>query len=76
MDPDENLKEQLYLAQRVLGIPNGYNLHDADRLAELVISLHEWMEKGGMPPKAWKEGIIKRMYGGQVNHEEANRPLV
>lgn len=43
MDPTANLKEQLELAEK---IDLGHGLErDTERLAELVLALHEWIEK-------------------------------
>lgn len=57
MDPDENLREQKELAERLLHAKNsgGWSqFSDVSRLCELVLALSEWLEKGGFPPKAWK----------------------
>lgn len=56
MDPDANLKEQLEIAY---GIVNGDDEEtnsesQGERLAELVIALHNWKSKGGFSPKAWR----------------------
>lgn len=62
MDPDANLEEQRHLAEFVLAGGE----HDADawdaaqRLAELVLALDEWVRKGGALPREWrqnKEGV-------------------
>lgn len=54
MDPDANLKEQLALAKRITEYAGSDDSDpDAVELAELVIALHEWIGKGGFPPKAW-----------------------
>ena len=58
MDPIENLKQQLVLAQRILhrADRDDYPYHvpeqaeDAECLAALVIALDEWMSKGGFSP--------------------------
>lgn len=55
MDPDENLTEQLKLAQSILDADKGgadFEI-DAQRLAELVLALHEWISKNGHLPQAW-----------------------
>lgn len=56
LDPDANLEEQRELAKKLLDPENSDLLRAvwADRLSELVLSLDEWMAKGGFPPKAWK----------------------
>lgn len=51
MDPSVNLAEQIMICYNVI---NGKPV-DTNRLAELVLNLHEWMRKGGHPPKQWKE---------------------
>ena len=60
MDPNENLKEQLQLAIALVEVsPNTPNkddiLHDAQRLAELVLALDEWINGGGILPKQWRD---------------------
>jgi hypothetical protein len=52
MDPDANLKEQLYLCKVVYGSADD---PDAVRLAELVEALHEWIASGGFLPKPWQQ---------------------
>jgi len=56
VDPDANLKEQLELARQLLcGEHDGVEAEMVgDRLAELVLSLHEWIGKGGFLPRAWE----------------------
>ena len=60
MDPEANLKEQRSIATRIAN--NEYStayasIPDAERLAELVIALDEWITKGGFLPRDWrKEG--------------------
>ena len=59
MDPNANLEEQLKLAKSMIADwdnPNGNGIdqEDAARLAELVISLNEWIQKGGFLPKDWQ----------------------
>ena len=51
MDPDTNLEEQKTLAQSI--IDGDADDADAERLAELVLALHEWLSKGGALPEAW-----------------------
>ena len=56
MDPDANLNEQREIAKRISD--NDYSTAyapqpDAERLAELVLALDEWLSKGGFPPKVW-----------------------
>lgn len=61
MDPNENLTEQLSLAQGLVDIdPDNMDtrvgfdlLSDAARLAELVIALDRWIRQGGFRPTAW-----------------------
>lgn len=67
MDPDANLKEQRELAakiirgtdesdDRLLSEKMDEFVTDADRLAELVQALDEWLTKGGSLPKGWIYG--------------------
>lgn len=58
MDPDTNLEEQLQLA-RTIAEGEG-DLDDIDplaahELAELVLALDEWINKGGFLPKRWRK---------------------
>lgn len=53
MDPDENLKQQLLLAKKM--VSGSYTWTDADQLAELVTSLNEWIQRGGFLPKEWQK---------------------
>jgi hypothetical protein len=68
MDPNANLEEQLRLAAEIQAIiddcdDNGDNTPEQDvqliasgaRLAELVIALNEWIQKGGFLPGAWRK---------------------
>jgi hypothetical protein len=60
MDPNANLEEQQRLATRMLARIDadledmGEQLEDAGRLAELVLSLDEWLARGGFRPSTWK----------------------
>jgi hypothetical protein len=57
MDPDANLAEQLEIAREMQDLDDvdlPVSQDDAQRLAELVIALNEWLAKGGYPPKAWQ----------------------
>lgn len=53
MDPNANLQEQIEIAIRIH--QGRAILGDSRRLADLVISLHEWIAKGGFLPDAWKQ---------------------
>lgn len=61
MDPDANLEEQLELAQELMEVNSDDMDTDAlqeieekaSRLAELVLALDEWIERGGFLPKRW-----------------------
>lgn len=61
MDPEANLREQRTLAQLIVTTEacNGFArpqpqwLADANRLAELVLALDEWILNGGSLPQAW-----------------------
>lgn len=57
MDPDANLREQMKIAKKIS--QTGYDnfaayQDDAERLAELVISLNNWIVGGGFYPKKWR----------------------
>jgi hypothetical protein len=52
MDIDANVGEAVKLAKYLL---NGtWKYEEAERLAELVGAMDEWLEKGGMYPKRWR----------------------
>jgi hypothetical protein len=55
MDPDANLKEQLEISREFFSetVPFAYRQEKAERLAELVLALNEWIEKGGFLPSKW-----------------------
>jgi proline dehydrogenase len=56
MDPNSNLAEQLELAEKLIAeYDRNYHVdeEEADRLAELVIALDEWLRKGGFLPCPW-----------------------
>lgn len=56
MDPNANLSEQLRLAQQIQACPNPAHggcyecTIAADHLAELVLTLDNWLRTGGFPP--------------------------
>lgn len=65
MDPDANLEEQRSLAESILEALDvdedaGDEVdiesvrHDAERLAELVQALDQWISRGGFLPKDWR----------------------
>lgn len=58
MDPNSNLREQLELANRLVdGKVSAVDVATsrvADRLAELVVALHEWLSRGGALPNDWE----------------------
>lgn len=56
MDPDANLEEQLLIANN----PDEMEISDGLRLAELVMSLHNWIRGGGFLPKAWADSVDPR----------------
>lgn len=68
MDPDENLKEQLEIAE-------GDDDEDLARLAELVSGLDGWIERGGFLPQRWAKtcngGFLDRALLAQRVYEEA-----
>lgn len=68
MDPNANLKGQLELAKEILGVwddcdANGrltqhqaeHVSDQAEKLAELVIALNNWISRGGFLPRRWKD---------------------
>lgn len=54
MDPTANLRKQLAVARRIIA-GEGSVEENAVELAELVLALHEWMNKGGFPPEQWRQ---------------------
>lgn len=68
MDPTANLKEQLGLSRRITTCADDGHGEadaalgggcmrcqpDAERLAELVLALNEWITKGGFLPEQWR----------------------
>lgn len=50
MDPNANLEEQRRIVSTIIRDGSG----DAERLADLVEALDEWLSKGGFLPEAWK----------------------
>lgn len=60
MDPNANLAEQLQLAADILKQCDNATdatgvTQDAERLAELVLALNEWLTNGGFIPQTWRE---------------------
>ncbi len=51
MDPNAHLAEMRAIAVKVS--KSEANSDDADRFAELFISLDEWLRGGGQVPRAW-----------------------
>jgi hypothetical protein len=51
-DPNANLAELRSLAPMILS--GSFEAHDAERMAELIEALDEWLTKGGFLPDAWK----------------------
>lgn len=59
MDPTANLEEQLRIARKILNDDEAGMAHPGDvRLAELVLSLDEWIAQGGFLPVPW--GVSRR----------------
>ncbi len=57
MDPTENLKEQLKIANYVATNFGSIDTEDFEdkalRLSELVLALNEWLSKDGYAPTQW-----------------------
>lgn len=53
MDPNANLSESLTLADDLANDPEASD--GAARLAELVLSLNEWITRGGFLPDTWRQ---------------------
>ena len=54
MDPNANLAESLRLATRISALPAlAISSDDAQRLAELVLALDEWLAHEGFLPQRW-----------------------
>lgn len=72
MDPDANLREQRELARAIIERFDRVDEHtgrysdldmegqisDAERLAELIQALDEWITKGGFLPKDWRYCVV------------------
>lgn len=64
MDPTKNLSEQVELAKKMLKDyedldSNGIDQDDANRLAQLVEALDEWIRRGGFLPVPWQNAERK-----------------
>lgn len=58
MDPNANLDEQLRIAARLVAASErGAKLdeNDAERLADLVLALNDWLQGGGFLPRNWSK---------------------
>jgi hypothetical protein len=57
MDPDANLKEQLEISWEFFSekVPFPESREKAERLAELVLALDEWLTNSGFLPARWKD---------------------
>lgn len=58
MDPNANLEEQLDLAKKIIVASDRgsfLGVYSAERLAELVIALDEWIKNGGFIPRRWRK---------------------
>lgn len=57
MDPNQNLKMQLKLAQEILQYDSTIStpllLSHGEQLAELVLAMHKWIAEGGFLPIDW-----------------------
>lgn len=57
MDPDDNLRNQLELAEAIIDQYDQYGEvgnYAAFELATLVLALQEWIQRGGYIPFAWR----------------------
>ena len=52
MDPNANLNEQRELAAKIA--KGDGDAYDAERLADLVEALDQWIAGGGFLPRAWE----------------------
>lgn len=69
MDPNANLREQREIAARLNGSDTRSAdeiIADAQRLAELVEALDEWLCKRGFLPSAWQRGPAQPHEAAQV----------
>lgn len=57
MDPNANLREQLELALQIVTEDQSPDVLEAaaNRLADLVLALDEWIAKGGFLPARWSK---------------------
>lgn len=60
MDPDIALRNLLELAKKCIADyedpnSNGIDQDEANDLAMGVLDLHQWIEKGGFLPEAWRK---------------------
>lgn len=63
MDPNANIHEQVALAEKIIDLePEQVEQADIDRLAELVVALHEWRESGGFDPYVTADDVLERLY--------------
>lgn len=74
MDPTANLDEQLHIASLV--ILEGMPPQSIDRLAELVLSLNEWMLKRGTPPTQWPKSESMEDIHNRIMNEELHANTV
>jgi len=51
MDPNENLRQQLELAEQL--VDDDSVSPETRELAELVLALNDWIERGGFLPAGW-----------------------
>lgn len=51
MDPDANLEAQRRISERF--IAGSLSIEDANKLAELMLALDEWIKAGGFLPNSW-----------------------
>lgn len=60
MDPNANLNESLALANAIIDGNDYVDAGEAERLAELVVALDDWIRKGGFLPDDWRSGQARQ----------------
>ncbi|QFP94706.1 HNH endonuclease [Mycobacterium phage LilMcDreamy] len=68
MDPDALLSDLLDDARGVLARDDQTGTEDAGHvdLARKVVDLHDWIDRGGFLPQAWRATAGGHFYGGSA----------